>query len=82
MDLNHGCRFSTFDAENDEWTLDSCAIVKRAAWWFRECGDSSLNGEYYRYPTLPPDNYQGILWKSWHGNGYSLKETAMLIQRI
>ena len=76
-----GSQFSTNDVENDIWSHDSCAILKRAAWWFSGCGDSSLNGEYFHCPIVPPDDFQGILWKYWHGLGYSLKATAMMVQR-
>ena len=41
-------KFSTKDRDNDEWAECSCAKKYQAAWWYRECSESNLNGQYFK----------------------------------
>lgn len=43
--------FSTKDRDNDVWKKD-CAVEHRAAWWYRACHDSNLNGITFKGTTL------------------------------
>ncbi|XP_072023046.1 ficolin-2-like [Amphiura filiformis] len=64
--------FSTRDHESG-----TCASAMQGAWWFRWCGDSSLNG-LHPLDGDPENQYgRGIIWGGWHGNGYSLSQTVM-----
>ncbi|XP_075163582.1 uncharacterized protein LOC142236199 isoform X3 [Haematobia irritans] len=72
--------FSTWDRDNDIWP-QNCAELFKGAWWFVRCFNSHLNGPYLR-PISPivRVNERGIIWKSFHGPGYSLKFVEMMIR--
>ncbi|XP_050072699.1 ficolin-1-like [Anopheles maculipalpis] len=71
--------FTTKDNDNDIFTLN-CAEQNTGAWWYSNCHDSNLNGQYLNGPT---NLYgKGITWKAFREQGYSLKSTRMMIRRI
>jgi len=41
-------KFSTNDEDNDDWDKCSCAKKYNAGWWYKQCSDSNLNGQYYK----------------------------------
>ena len=45
LSKGNGMAFSTKDRDNDIWSGD-CAVEHRAAWWYKACHDSNLNGKY------------------------------------
>ena len=70
--------FMTYDAPADGFTGygdNDCAPYCHGAWWYNDCSQSNLNGEYNS--TAYP---QGINWYPWHSFTYSLKTTAMKIR--
>ncbi|XP_059608826.1 angiopoietin-related protein 7-like [Phlebotomus argentipes] len=71
--------FSTYDRDNDKSNanLIPCALSFGSGWWFRGCGESNLNGKYFKDPRI--GKFTGILWEHWLGN-YSLKSSKMLIR--
>ncbi len=70
-------KFSTPDRDNDAHATVHCAEVNEAAWWFKNCGDSSLNGKaYWGYVAKKG---QGIRWASWKDN-YSFMGTMMMVR--
>ena len=74
-----GHSFSTFDRDNDERFLDNCARLFRGAWWFNDCFQSHLNGEYRT--QADHDDFlasSGIQWRSLHAHA-SLKSVQMMI---
>ncbi|XP_066285407.1 ficolin-2-like [Branchiostoma lanceolatum] len=68
-----GMEWSTRDEDNDN-SSEQCAVVNYGAWWYNRCRVSNLNGRY-------GDNTKdGIIWKTWKGDDYSLKATEMKIR--
>uniref|UniRef100_A0A2C9KCR8 Fibrinogen C-terminal domain-containing protein n=1 Tax=Biomphalaria glabrata TaxID=6526 RepID=A0A2C9KCR8_BIOGL len=47
--------FSTFDRDNDSFS-GNCAIRRRGAWWYKDCSDSNLNGEWAN------NNLSAVYW--------------------
>lgn len=73
--------FSTWDKDNDLHSTVNCAHKYGGGWWFKNCLDSNLNGIYY--PTSEnPQQLFGIIWESWQGRYYSLKEVVMAIRPV
>ena len=76
-------QFSTPDRDNDSAPRTNCASRFSAGWWFHNCLDSLLNGQYYDNGLLAdltvPD---GIMWETWAGDRESLKSTFMAIRPI
>ena len=71
-------RFSTFDHDQDSYS-GSCANEFKAGWWYRDCHRANLNGLYHGGPHTTFGD--GINWKSWRGQYYSLKRTEMKIRK-
>ena len=70
--------FSTKDKDNDRFKT-SCAQMFEGGWWFKDCLQSHLNGKYIRGEHS--DSGDGIVWKGWKGEYYSLKTTRMMVKR-
>ena len=81
MANDNGDQFSTTDRDNDRssWYFNCAGEFGRGGWWYNYCGESNLNGQYYDRPSAP--DATGIWWGHWHGAGYSLKATTMMIQK-
>ena len=82
LSKGNGMAFSTKDRDNDVWVKD-CAVEHRAAWWYRACHDSNLNGIYFQghYTGRVNNAYaHGCVWKTWRGYFYSLKAVTMKIR--
>jgi ficolin len=73
-----GMKFSTQDQDNDN-SPDSCAIKFKGAWWYNNCHDSNLNGDYKPTGVMTTDA-DGIIWQSWKGYYYSMKRVEMKIR--
>ncbi|KAK7093021.1 hypothetical protein V1264_008682 [Littorina saxatilis] len=71
--------FSTYDADNDVFPIVNCADKLRGGWWYRECAESNLCGEYKPSSSTPLK--QGITWRGWKGTTtYSMKSAIMKIR--
>ncbi|XP_070141034.1 angiopoietin-related protein 4-like [Drosophila kikkawai] len=57
-----GMKFSTYDQDNDMLDNNNCAEHDLGGWWFNDCGESSLNGKYYKYIFWPI--FVGGQWKN------------------
>ncbi|KAL9974452.1 hypothetical protein ACROYT_G011484 [Oculina patagonica] len=71
--------FSTRDQDNDnaDW---NCASFSHGAWWYDNCHQSNLNGNYRHSNPCPRDD--GVIWYHWKGHYYSLKRTEMKIRPV
>ncbi len=79
MTFQNNMDFSTKDRDNDV-DHSHCAQVYHGAWWYSQCHESNLNGEYYR--TGSTGLYaKGIVWNGWKGYGYSLKTTELKLRK-
>ncbi|XP_061185838.1 ficolin-1-like [Saccostrea echinata] len=78
---HNGMRFTTYDSDNDDnksGNIGNCAIELKGGWWYRNCGDCNLNGEY-SHERYPPDDR--VYWKDYGGFQESLKEVTMKIRK-
>lgn len=71
--------FSTPDRDNDNNKAQNngnCALTLKSGWWFDNCADANLNGEYSHIEDASDRIY-------WFGFGWhtSLKETTMKIRK-
>ena len=78
MGVHNGAPFSTKDADNDEWP-NNCAFSFKGAWWYTKCHNSNLNGQYLK--GSHESSADGVNWKHWTGNNYSLKRVEMKLRR-
>ena len=71
-------KFSTKDQDNDLPSDSSCAVDFKGAWWYENCHESNLNGQYLGGPhgTFA----DGINWKEFRGFKYSLKRCEMKLR--
>ncbi|XP_052895089.1 ficolin-2-like [Anopheles moucheti] len=77
LSYSKGMKFSTFDADNDEW-YSHCAVDYYGAWWYNKCHESNLNGNYLRGVTKAYAT--GMSWKTFRGLNYALKSSKMMIR--
>lgn len=68
--------FSTPDMDNDNSKAKNCALNLKSGWWFNNCADANLNGEYSHIEDVSDRIY-------WFGFGWhiSMKETTMKIRK-
>ncbi|CAN7989134.1 unnamed protein product, partial [Ixodes hexagonus] len=69
--------FSTLDVDHDQWEEGSCAKDHQGAWWFNQCGSSSLNGGYVQGPAQL--SRQGLHWLPWPS---TLRSSALLLRPV
>ena len=76
-------QFSTQDSDNDKKSTGSCANLYKGAWWYEDCYDSSLNGEYFGGAHSEYTDYgAGVIWITWKGPQYSVKSVMMIREII
>ena len=64
--------FSTRDSDNDKWKTGSCSNDLTGGWWFNDCHQSNLNGQFMGNTKA----YSGIGWSLFKHN-LSLKFVEM-----
>jgi len=80
LGVQNGQKFSTYDADNDVSKI-SCAVNFRAAWWYKNCMDSNLNGEYRLFGEKF-DGWKGVIWyKFKQSDLHSMKFAEMKVRR-
>ena len=74
---HNGNPFTTRDRDNDKHSSKNCANIRPGAWWFVACLESHLNGQFSQKTV----KLNGIVWKEWKKNTFSLKTSQMMIRR-
>nr|XP_009666476.1 PREDICTED: ficolin-2-like [Struthio camelus australis] len=79
LSVHHMMPFSTKDRDQDPQS-NQCATTYKGAWWFNDCLDSNLNGQYKNgeHETFA----DGIIWKADKGYYYSYKQTEMKFRPV
>ena len=81
LSYNNGYSFSTYDKIQGPYTR--CPTFAHGSWWYYNCANANLNGEYISPGTIHADSTVGaagiIYWK-WT-KGVSLKSTEMKFRR-
>ena len=67
--------FSTKDRDNDQWETGSCAKDLTGGWWFNNCHNSNLNGQFLGNTKA----YGGVGWARFKHN-LSLKFVEMKLR--
>ena len=67
--------FTTKDRDNDRHSSNNCAVEYTGAWWYNDCHNSNLNGQYLGDKR----DYQGTSWHHFR-KGLSLKFTEMKLR--
>ncbi|KAL9969446.1 hypothetical protein ACROYT_G021664 [Oculina patagonica] len=67
--------FTTKDRDNDPHSSVNCAVYYTGAWWYDQCHDSNLNGQYLGDKS----NDRGARWDKFRGS-LSLKFTEMKLR--
>uniref|UniRef100_A0A1E1W2X5 Fibrinogen C-terminal domain-containing protein n=1 Tax=Pectinophora gossypiella TaxID=13191 RepID=A0A1E1W2X5_PECGO len=80
LSYHAGQKYSTIDADNDEWKDGACAVEHGGAWWYKECDKSNLNGKYST--TADEHRGQSIYWISFKGPNFPLTKTKMMIRPL
>ena len=77
MKIHDGNSFTTKDRDNDKNIRGrsgaNCAVAFRGAWWYDNCHDSNLNGDY------SVRNATGVYWFLFPGSDF-MKTTRMLLK--
>ena len=74
--FHNGQKFSTKDNDNDS-SNGNCAVIYFGAWWYGNCHNSDLNGQYSNDETA-----KGVIWYHWKGWYYSLPFTEMKVRTV
>ncbi|XP_049305763.1 ficolin-1-like [Bactrocera dorsalis] len=67
LTYHEGAKFTTRDQDNDNYSLNNCAVLYKGGWWFTKCAYSHLNTAY-------GGNWGGISVNE------TLKSTQMMIR--
>lgn len=72
LSYHNNMMFSTRDIDNDNWKTGSCSNDLTGGWWFNDCHNSNLNGQFLGNAKA----YSGIGWARFRHN-LSLKFVEM-----
>ena len=75
LSYHNNMMFSTRDVDNDNWKTGSCSNDLTGGWWFNDCHNSNLNGQFLGNAKA----YHGIGWVRFKHN-LSLKFVEMKIR--
>ncbi|KAM3912071.1 ficolin-1-B-like [Leptodactylus fuscus] len=82
LDQHRDEAFSTRDRKNDKTTENfmPCADFFKGAWWFNNCHQSHLNGQYLR--GKHSKQWFGVAWHTFRDTYYSLKSSEMKFRPV
>ncbi|KAK3526820.1 hypothetical protein QTP70_034610 [Hemibagrus guttatus] len=66
--------FSTYDRDPQPF-ITRCAMSYRGGWWYKNCHEANLNGQYNTHT-----NHQGVIWTAWKGKTFSIPFTEMKLR--
>ncbi|XP_061176300.1 ficolin-3-like [Saccostrea echinata] len=72
-----GMKFTTKDQDNDNKISGNCAVDYHGGWWYNNCLNSNLNGEYAQ-SNVTGSKYP--IWYHWKKRSEALKKTMMMIR--
>ena len=72
LSSHNGQAFSTWDQDSGG---NDCASRYPGAWWYSNCGNSNLMGEYLNGTHTKA--HSGVYWNHWKGHSYSYKTATM-----
>ncbi|VDI76489.1 Hypothetical predicted protein [Mytilus galloprovincialis] len=76
---SYGMEFTSRETERDnDLHYYHCGKGRKGPWWFKACGESSLNGPY---TTSNIPDAKVIHWATWRGH-HALKATEMKIKPL
>ena len=81
LSYHSGMKFSTKNQDNDINVIRSntnCANLYKGAWWYTNCHNSNLNGQYLSGDLT--SFADGVIWRTFKGYYYSLKVSEMKLQ--
>ena len=73
LTYHHSMKFSTKDRDNDQKSGENCAVSCTAAWWYKTCYYSNLNGQYLENT----ENKKGVVWYYYQDSHRSMKFAEM-----
>ncbi|XP_045157213.2 ficolin-3-like [Mercenaria mercenaria] len=81
MLYHNGVPFTTYDADRDAYD-ENCTVKDRGGWWYSQCADANLNGEFVTPGTERSGRPEaGMVYKSFKGTE-SLKASKMMSRRV
>ena len=75
LNYHNNCAFTTFDRDND-LGKSNCANWQRGGWWFNNCDDANLNGDW------GGDDNQGMEWDGFVSTLQSVDFSEMKIRIV
>ncbi|KAK3717927.1 hypothetical protein RRG08_009354 [Elysia crispata] len=75
LDYHNNCAFTTFDRDND-LGKSNCAESQRGGWWFNNCDDANLNGDW------GGDDNKGMEWDGFISSSQSVDFSEMKIRKV
>nr|XP_039267727.1 microfibril-associated glycoprotein 4-like [Styela clava] len=79
LQVHNRMKFTTTDQDNDLDREKNCALYHHGPWWHRSCHSSNLNGRYKH--GVHKTYADGVNWRHWKGDYYSLKFVEMKMRR-
>ncbi|XP_060555447.1 fibropellin-1-like isoform X5 [Ruditapes philippinarum] len=76
---HNGVKFTTYDHDADNDFADNCAVEWHGAWWYLNCYEANLNGNFLFPGTY---DYHGMVYKSFNSIQSLQKSKMMLRKRI